>query len=204
MCSECGDLYTRAGYKIVEVPWSGASPMPPPVIVKNEHPAVTQEPAGSSRILEKETKPPWPTQVVTKQKPVPKSFTTMYTQTKPSRVNNAYTQTEPSCVSNAYTQTSSLQELSDTWKTEYELSQGKAFQQQKSTWLNYAYRNWEVLKQSRAQHKENKKLKTKLSFIFDLVQRLLATRKPSLNYSVFLRERLAFLQIKAIKDGRPH
>lgn len=128
MCSECGDLYTRAGYKIVEVPLSGAGPVPSPVIVKKEHPAVTQEPAGSSRILEKETKPPWPTQIVTEQKPVPKSFTTMYTQTKPSHVSNAYTQTEPSRVSNSYTQTSSLQKLSDTWKTEYELSQGKAFQ----------------------------------------------------------------------------
>ena len=65
MCSECGDLYTRAGYKIVEVSLSGASPVPSFVIVKKEHPAVTQEPVGSSRILEKETKPPWPTQVVT-------------------------------------------------------------------------------------------------------------------------------------------
>jgi len=61
-----------------------------------------------------------------------------------------------------------------------------------------------VLEQCRAQHKENKKLKTRLSFIFGLIQWLLTTRKPSFNYSIFLRERLAFLQIKAIKDGRPH
>ena len=40
--------------------------------------------------------------------------------------------------------------------------------------------------------------------MFDLVQKLLAARKPSLNYSLFLTERLAFFQIKAIKDGRPH
>ena len=32
----------------------------------------------------------------------------------------------------------------------------------------------------------------------------MATRKPSFNYAVFLRERLAFLQIKAIRDGRPY
>jgi len=102
------------------------------------------------------------------------------------------------------TQTSSFQELRDTWKRKYDLSQGKAFQQHKSLWLNHVYRNWEVLEQSRAQHKENKKLKTRLSLIFDLVQRLLANRKPSFNYSVFLRERLAFLQVKVIRDGLPH
>lgn len=61
-----------------------------------------------------------------------------------------------------------------------------------------------MLKQSHAQHKENKRLKTRLSFIFYLVHQLLATKKPSFNYSVFLRECLAFVQIKAIKDGRPH
>ena len=31
MCSECGDLYTRAGYKIVEVSLSGASLVLPPI-----------------------------------------------------------------------------------------------------------------------------------------------------------------------------
>ena len=125
MCSECGDLYTRAGYKIVKVPMPGTSLVPAPVLVKTEHPAVTQEPAGSSRIAEEEIEPPRPTQTVTEQK----SFTDMYTQT------------EPPCVSNAYTETSSFQELKDTWKTEYELSQGKAFQQQMSTWFSYAYKN---------------------------------------------------------------
>ena len=117
MCSECGDLYSRAGYKIVEVLLSGASSVSPPVIFKKEYLAVTQEPTGSSRILEKEIKPPRPTLVVTEQKPVPKSFKT------------ACTETEPRCVTNAHTQTSSFQELRDTWKTEYDLSQGKAFQQ---------------------------------------------------------------------------
>lgn len=33
---------------------------------------------------------------------------------------------------------------------------------------------------------------------------MLATRKPSFNYATFFRERLAFIQLKAIKDGRPH
>ena len=40
--------------------------------------------------------------------------------------------------------------------------------------------------------------------MFSLVQKLLATRKPSLNYSVLLSERLVYFQLKAIKDGRPH
>lgn len=47
-------------------------------------------------------------------------------------------------------------------------------------------------------------LKTRLSLIFELVQRLLATRKPSFNYSVFLAKCLALLQIKAVRDGQPH
>lgn len=110
----------------------------------------------------------------------------------------------PPCVSNAHTETSSFQELKDIWRTKYELSQRKAFQQQKSIWFSYAYKNWDALEQSRAQHKENKKLKARLSYIFDLVQRVLATRKHSFNYAVFLRENLAFLQIKAIGDGRPY
>jgi len=33
---------------------------------------------------------------------------------------------------------------------------------------------------------------------------MLATRKPSFNYAIFLRERLMFLQMKAIRDGRSH
>lgn len=132
--------------------------------------------------------PPRPTQTITEQK----------------SLTDAYAQTEPPCVSNAYTETSSFQELKDIWRIEYELSQGKAFQQQKAIWFSYAYKNWDALEQSRAQHKENKKLKARLSYIFDLVQRVLATRKPFFNYAVFLRERLAFLQIKAIRDGRPY
>ena len=40
--------------------------------------------------------------------------------------------------------------------------------------------------------------------MFELFQRLLAIRKPSFNYATFLRERLTFLQIKAVREGRPH
>ena len=77
-------------------------------------------------------------------------------------------------------------------------------QEHKSLWQNHVYINWEVLEQFHAQQKENKELKTRLSLIFELVQRLLATKKPSFNYFVFLAEHLAFLQVKAIRDGGPH
>ncbi len=40
--------------------------------------------------------------------------------------------------------------------------------------------------------------------MFELCQRMLAARKPSFNYATFLRERLAFIQLKAIKEGRPY
>jgi hypothetical protein len=39
--------------------------------------------------------------------------------------------------------------------------------------------------------------------MFDLAQKLLAARKPSCNYSLFLMERLTFFQINLIKEGRP-
>lgn len=40
--------------------------------------------------------------------------------------------------------------------------------------------------------------------MFQLVKKLLATRKPSLNYSLFLSKCLVYFQLKAVKDGRPH
>ena len=40
--------------------------------------------------------------------------------------------------------------------------------------------------------------------MFDLAQKLLAARKPSSNYSLFLIERLTFFQIKSIKEDRLH
>ena len=71
-------------------------------------------------------------------------------------------------------------------------------------WFNYAYKNWEALEQCRAQYKEIKELKDRLSEMFELFKRTLATRKPSFNYATFFRERLTFLQIKAVREGRPH
>jgi hypothetical protein len=40
--------------------------------------------------------------------------------------------------------------------------------------------------------------------MFNLVQKLLVSRKPSSNFSLFFIERLAFFQMKSIKDGRPY
>jgi hypothetical protein len=52
--------------------------------------------------------------------------------------------------------------------------------------------------------KQNKKLKGRLLLIFDLAQKILAARKPSCNYYLFLMERLTWFQIKSIIEGRPH
>jgi hypothetical protein len=56
MCSQCGDIYYQAGYKVIQIPMPGASPAPSTFAVKEEHPAVTQEPAGPSKIKTE----PWP------------------------------------------------------------------------------------------------------------------------------------------------
>jgi len=84
------------------------------------------------------------------------------------------------------------------------VSQEKILQEHKLSRQHHIYANWEVLEQSRAQNRENKQLKTRLLLMFNLVQRLLATKKPSSNYSLFLAEHLAFFQIKEIRYGRPH
>jgi len=74
--------------------------------------------------------------------------------------------------------------------------------------MNHIYSNWETLEktcqESRAHKKKNEELKGKLLLMFDLVQKFLASRKPSSNYSLFLIERLAFFKIKSIKEGKPY
>ena len=86
--------------------------------------------------------------------------------------------------------------------------QDKTLQQHKLVWQNHIYSNWEILEKtlqkSRVHKKENKELKGKLLLMFELIRKLLAARKPSLNYSLFLIERLVYFQLKEIKDGRPH
>jgi len=114
MCSQCGDLYSRAGYKVVEIPLSRPTTAITFVVIKKERPAVTQEPAGPSRIFKEEEKPqlPQPAPVVKVENFVPKS------------VNTTFTQTEPLEAQIVSTQTLSIQELSKIWKIKYALSQG--------------------------------------------------------------------------------
>jgi hypothetical protein len=87
-------------------------------------------------------------------------------------------------------------------------TQAKSLQEHKQIWINHIYSNWEDLEQTRqeshALKKQNKELKGRLLLIFDLAQKLLAARKPSYNYSMFLMERLTWFQIKSVKEGRPH
>jgi hypothetical protein len=74
--------------------------------------------------------------------------------------------------------------------------------------LNHIYANWEALEQTRqeshAHRKQNEELKGKMLLMYDLAQKLLAARKPSSNYSLFLIERLTFFQIQSIKEGKPY
>ena len=78
------------------------------------------------------------------------------------------------------------------WKKEFAITQDESFQEHILLWLNHIYSNWEALEQTRkefcAHKKKNEELKSKFLLMFDLVQKLLATRKPSSNYSLFLIE----------------
>ena len=66
MCSECANLFTTAGYKIVEVSLSGAIPESSTVEKKGEgeieKPSVTQEPTGPSGADKEEIEKPAVTQ----------------------------------------------------------------------------------------------------------------------------------------------
>jgi hypothetical protein len=67
MCSQCGDIYNKAGYKVVQIPIPGAFPAPTNFAVKKEErPTVTQEPVGPSKIPKNKVnlQEPWPTTTV--------------------------------------------------------------------------------------------------------------------------------------------
>jgi hypothetical protein len=249
MCNQCGDIYYQAGYKVVQIPMPGAPPPPTTFAIKEEeHPTVTQEPVGPSKIQKDE---PWPTTTTTSEAPVffiNKAVKTLpideytptlveqstqtlpwpttddvQTQTLPIRevappsktststlVEQA-TQTLPqptTCDDGTQTQPWNEQEIMDKWKKESAIIHDKSLQEHRLNWLNHIYSNWEALEQtcqeSRAHKKQIEELKGKLLLMFDLVQKLLASRKPSSNYSLFLIERLTFFQIKSIKKGRPY
>ena len=40
MCCQCGDIYYQAGYKVIQLPVPGATPIPSPFVAKEE-PAAT-------------------------------------------------------------------------------------------------------------------------------------------------------------------
>ena len=76
MCSQCGDIYYQAGYKITQIPIPGAPPAPSTFVVKEEHPVVTQEPVGPSKIKNE----PWPATNVKFETP---TFVNKFVQTLP-------------------------------------------------------------------------------------------------------------------------
>jgi hypothetical protein len=76
MCCQCGHIYNQAGYKVIQIPMPGAPPAPSTFAVKEEHPAITQEPAGPSKIKIE----PWPATNVKSETP---SFVNKVVQTLP-------------------------------------------------------------------------------------------------------------------------
>jgi hypothetical protein len=228
MCCQCGDIYYQVGYKVVQVPVPGAAPTPSPFEVKKE-PIATQEPAGPSKIKKEPAatqEPAGPPRIKTepcitaREAPtvVNKAVQTMPMEefVPPNHINlstsrEQSTQTLPNpTTSNAETQTQLWDEHAEIqkWKKEYAETQSKHLQVHRQTWINHTFSNWEASEQIRQEARDlktkNKDLKGRLVLIFDLVQKLLATRKPSCNYSLFLMERLTWFQIKSIIEGKPH
>jgi hypothetical protein len=84
----------------------------------------------------------------------------------------------------------------DKWKKESAIIQDKILQEHRLLWMNHIYSKWEALEKTHQEYRAHKKhieeLKGKLLLMSDLVQKLLAARKPSSNYSLFFIERLAF------------
>jgi hypothetical protein len=220
MCCQCGNVYYQAGYKIVQVPVPGAVPTPSPFEVKpavtqepaglrksKTEPAVTQEPAGSSKI-KKEA----PTVVNKAVQTLPIEEVTPPSQGTLSTSREQSTQTLPGpTTANAQTQTShrwdEYEEI-QRWKKEYAEIQAQKLQVHRQTWRNHTFLNWEALDLTRQEirkvKKNNRELKDKMIKVFDMIQQLMATRKPSRNYSLFLMERLMWFQLRSIIEGKPY
>jgi hypothetical protein len=179
----------------------GASPAPTNFAIKEEeHPTVTQELVGPSKIQNE----PWRTTTATSEAPlfISKAIQTLPIDesTPPSKISThtlveQATQTLPqpiTCDDETQTQPWDEQAMMDKWKKEFVVTQDKNLQEHRLLWLNHIYSNWEALEQicqeSRAHKKQNEELKGKLLLMFDLAQKLLAARKPSSNYSLFLVE----------------
>jgi hypothetical protein len=149
MCSQCGDIYYQAGYKVIQIPMPRASPAPTNFAVKEERPVVTQEPAGPSKIKIE----PWPTTIVKSEAPV---FVNKVLQTlpidecaPPSQINThtfvkQATQTLPqptTCNIKTQTQPWDEQAIIDKCKKESVVTQGKSLQEHRLIWLNHIYSN---------------------------------------------------------------
>jgi hypothetical protein len=220
MCCQCGNIYYQAGYKIVQVPVPGETPTPSPFEARTE-PAVTQEPAGPSKIKTEPAETQEPAgpkiqkEIPTTKKDVrtlPTEGLTLPSQINPSTSREQFTQTLPGpTTSDAETQTSHLwDELAEIqkWKKEYAKTQDQQLQVHRKTWRNHTFSNWEALDLTRQEvrkvKKKNRDLKARMVKIFDLMHSLIATRKPSCNYSLFLVERLIWFQIKSLIEGKPY
>jgi hypothetical protein len=134
MCSQCGDIYYQAGYKLIQILMPGASPAPTTFAVKEEKPVVTQEPAGPSKIKTE----PWPTTNVKSETP---AFVNKVVQTlpidesaPPSQINThtfveQATQTLPyptTCNAETQIQPWDEQAIIDKWKKESVVTQAKS------------------------------------------------------------------------------
>jgi hypothetical protein len=222
MCCQCGDIYYRAGYKIIQVPLPGTVPPPSPFAVKTE-PAATQEPAGSTKLTTKpavtqepagpsKIKKEVPTVVNKAVQTTPMEEVTPLSQINLSTSREQSTQTMPNPTTvHAETQTSHLWDEHaeiQKWKKEYAETQAQHLQVHRQTWRNHTFSNWEALDLTRQEvrevKKKNRDLKARMVKIFDLMHTLMATRKPSCNYSLFLIERLTWFQIKSIIEGKSH
>jgi hypothetical protein len=220
MCCQCGNLYYQAGYKIVQVPVPRAVPTPSPFEVKpavtqepaglrksETEPAVTQEPAGSSKI-KKEA----PTVVNKAVQTLPIEEITSLSQVTLPTSREQSTQTPPGpTTTNAQTQTShqwdEYEEI-QRWKKEYAVKQAQQLQVHRQNWRNHTFLIWEALDLTRQEirkvKKDNRKLKDKMIKVFDMIQKLMTTRKPSCNYSLFFMERLMWFQLRSIIEGKPY
>jgi hypothetical protein len=222
-----GATPTPSPFDVKEEPAATQEPTGPSKL-KTE-PAATQEPAGLSKLkiepaaTQESAGPPRlktepcitakeaPTIVNKAVQTIPMEEIIPPNQTNLSTSREQSTQTLPHpTISNAETQTKTWDEHAEIqkWKKEYAETQAKNLQVHKQIWINQSFSNWEALDQTRQEARElkkkNKDLKGRLVLIFDLVQKLLATRKPSCNYSLFLMERLTWFQIKSIIEGKLH
>jgi hypothetical protein len=213
MCCQCGDIYYQASYKLIQVLMPGAPPTPSTFVVKEEEPVVTQEPSiavtqepATAETQEPAGPPKIKIEPCTATNETP-AFVNKVVQTvpikesaPPSQINihtfvEQSTQTLPHPTTcNAETQTHPWdeKEVIQKWKNEYVATQANSLQEHRQIWINHTYSNWESLEQTcqedRTLKKQNKELKGRLALVFDLTQKLLATRKPYCNYSLFLME----------------